>query len=566
MTWRYRLVFFCILTAFFLVILRLFYWQVVKAEELSMIGESQYGITLEDVAARGLIKTSDSFPIAANILSFRVVANPKVVNPTTETNEFLAKTLEMDVASISALLRKDRYWISLKDSVDFEVKQKIESKKIDGISFEDSYTRYYPEASMASKLIGFVGKNDKGANQGYFGIEGYYDRQLKGKNGKALYIRDALGRPIVPKTKEDTGRVDGRNVVLNINRAIQFLAEKKLAYAVEKYQASGGMVGILETKTGNIVALASYPNFNSNMFYEFDSNLYINPFISSTYEPGSTFKALVMASAIDAGVVKPDTKCPICDSPLKVYDYTIKTWNNKYYKDTTMIDVIAHSDNTGMVFAAQKLGLDSLYEYLSNFGIGKQTGIDLQGEASVSLRPKDEWYPIDLATASFGQGISITPIQLLTAFNAIANNGVVLEPHVVSKIETPDGNVISVEPKIIGKPIKQTTATVMKEILVNAVEKGDAKWAKPKGYRIAGKTGTAQIPVAGHYDPTKTIASFIGFAPADDPKFTMIVIFDKPTTSIYGSETAAPLFFDIAKDLFLYYKIQPDSSLSSKSE
>lgn len=549
-----------------LIVARLFYWQIVKAEELSVVGESQYGTVVKDAAIRGVIKTSDSFPIASNILSFRVVANPKVVKDSYEINQFLANELKMEEASVSALLKKDLFWVSLKEGVDFETKEKIEKRNIEGISFEDAYVRYYPEASMASKLIGFVGKNDEGIDTGYFGLEGYYDRQLKGKDGTVLFVRDALGRPIVPKTKEDSGKVDGRSIVLHIDRAIQFLVEKKLADAVEKYQAKSGMIGIMETKTGNIVALASYPNFDPNLFYDFDPDLYVNPFISSTYEPGSTFKSLVMASAIDMGVVKPDTKCTICGGPVQVFDYSIKTWNNQYYKNTTMIDVIAHSDNTGMVFAAQKMGLDRFYEYISRFGIGKQTGIDLQGEPAVGLRPKDEWYPIDLATASFGQGISVTPIQLLTAFNAIANNGTIMEPHVVSAIETPDGDTIAIKPKPLGKPISQTTAQVMKEILVNAVNKGDAKWARPEGYRIAGKTGTAQIPVAGHYDPTKTIASFIGFAPADNPKFTMLSIIVQPTTSIYGSETAAPLFFSIAKDLFVYYKVAPNAKLTGKLE
>jgi cell division protein FtsI/penicillin-binding protein 2 len=264
-----------------------------------------------------------------------------------------------------------------------------------------------------------------------------------------------------------------------------------------------------------------------------------------------------MSAALDASLVTPKTECNICDGPVVIGEYKLHTWNNKYFKDINMIDVIRRSDNTGMVYVSQKLGTDRMISYLAKFGIGDLTDIDLQGEVMPTLKSKDEWYPVDLATAGFGQGISLTPIELLDAFSAIANKGKRMRPHVVSSIETPDGKIIKIEPKELSKPISERTAIVMTEILVNAVNKGEAQWTRLKGYRIAGKTGTASIPVEGHYDPNKTITSFIGFAPADDPKFVMLVILDNPTTSPYGSETAAPIFFDIAKDLLSYYGIPP---------
>jgi cell division protein FtsI/penicillin-binding protein 2 len=265
-----------------------------------------------------------------------------------------------------------------------------------------------------------------------------------------------------------------------------------------------------------------------------------------------------MSAAIDAGLVTPETKCTICAGPVETGGYEIRTWNNEYNADATMTDVILHSDNTGMVFTGRLLGLDRMLGYLKKFGIGDMTNIDLQGEETPTLRPRDDWYPIDLATATFGQGITVTPIELLTAFSAIANGGNRMEPHIVKSIETADGEKIEILPKVLSKPISPKTATIMTEMMVTAVDKGESKWAKPKGYRIAGKTGTAQIPVEGHYDANKTIASFIGFAPADDPKFLMVVILDRPSTSIYGSETAAPLFFNVAKNLLVYYNIQPN--------
>jgi cell division protein FtsI/penicillin-binding protein 2 len=264
-----------------------------------------------------------------------------------------------------------------------------------------------------------------------------------------------------------------------------------------------------------------------------------------------------MASGLDSEVVKPETKCPICSGPIEIGGYEIKTWNDKYYKDITMIETVRLSDNTGMVFVGKSLGLDKMISYLSKFGIGEATGVDLQGETAAPLHPRNSWYPIDLATTSFGQGISVTPMQLLSAFSALANDGKRMEPHLVLKIITAEGQEIDIKPKVLSTAISSGTAKAMAEILVNAVNFGEAKWARVKGYRIAGKTGTAQIPIAGHYDPNKTIASFIGFAPADNPKFSMLVIVNQPTTSIYGADTAAPVFFDIARDLFAYYGIPP---------
>jgi cell division protein FtsI/penicillin-binding protein 2 len=406
-------------------------------------------------------------------------------------------------------------------------------------------------------LVGFFGKDDQGLDKGYVGIEGFYDRLLKGIEGYSKELRDALGRPIISQRTSIASGSDGGNLLLGLDRSVQFLAEQKLKDAIENYGAAGGMVGIMDPKTGDILAMASEPSFSPQTYWEYDESLYTNPFITNTYEPGSTLKPLVMASALDAGLITPQTKCNICGGPVTVSGYDLHTWNDKYYKDTNMIEVIQHSDNTGMVFVAQKLGVDRMISYLTKFGIGQLTDIDLQGETAPDLKPRNAWYDVDLATTGFGQGISVTPIELLTAFSSIANGGKLMQPRVVSAFENSTGEILKMPTKVKGTPISEKTAKVMTEILVNAVEKGEAQWIKLKGYRIAGKTGTASIPVKGHYDPNSTIVSFIGFAPVDNPKFVMLVILEKPTTSIYAAETAAPVFFDIARDLLNYYGIPP---------
>jgi cell division protein FtsI/penicillin-binding protein 2 len=261
-----------------------------------------------------------------------------------------------------------------------------------------------------------------------------------------------------------------------------------------------------------------------------------------------------MSAALDLSVVTPQTKCDVCSGSRQIGGFEISTWNQKYYPDSTMAEVIQHSDNVGMTFAADKLGLDRLYSYIGKFGFGQKTGIDLQEETAAAVRPKEDWRKIDLATASFGQGIAVTPIQMIQAVGAIASGGKLISPKIVAKI-VDNGQEEIVNADEQKQVISEKTAALITEMMVNAVDRGEAQAFKPAGYRIAGKTGTAQIPVAGHYDPEKTIASFIGFAPADDPKFVMLVRFTEPTSSPFGSETAAPTFFDIAKELFNYYGV-----------
>ena len=557
MIWRYKLVLLFFVFIFLAIIARLFYWQVVRAEELAGMGEDQYGRVIKLDPRRGQIMTSDGFAIVANKLSYLVFVNPKEVKNIETESELLTSLLDTDYASVSALLSLDRFWVPIKSKVDRKTKEKIESLKIPGVGFQEQYVRYYPEASVAAKLLGFVGKDENGDNKGYSGLEGFYDRQLRGKTGLAVQIHDALGQPILSRMNDNVSQTDGRDLVLHVDRTIQFLLDSEIKDGVERYGAVGGMAIAMNPKTGGILAMSSFPNYDPRNYQEYSDDLYRNPLITDTYEPGSTFKPLIMASALDAGVIKADTKCTICGGPVQIGEYAIRTWDNKYNANETMVEVIQHSDNTGMVFVGRKLGHDRMLSYFEKFGIGEITGVDLQGEVEAAIKPKDEWYQIDQATATFGQGIIVTPIELITAFSAIANEGRRMEPHVVAAVQTPEGESIAIPPRELSKPISEKSAKIMTEMMVNAVDKGEAKWAKPKGYRIAGKTVTAQIAVGGKYDADKTIASFVGFAPADDPKFLILVIFDRPKTSIYGSETAAPTFFRVARNILNYYGIPP---------
>ncbi|KKP29235.1 MAG: Peptidoglycan glycosyltransferase [Candidatus Nomurabacteria bacterium GW2011_GWF1_31_48] len=395
---------------------------------------------------------------------------------------------------------------------------------------------------MSAHILGFVGQDIAGEEQGYFGLEGYFDRKLRGRSGKIRTEKDAKGNPILVGDYQFLHSVEGKPIQTTIDKKTQYIAESSLIEGLAKYQASAGNVIIMESKTGKIRAMASFPNYDPSDFSKFDSSYFKNPNVAALFEPGSIFKILVMAAGFNEKVVTPDTVCDICHKPLVIGKFAIKTWDEVYHPNSTMTEVIVNSDNTGMAFVAFKLGKDKFADYMSRLGFGKKTGIELQEEVSGQIRTASQFGDIDLATESFGQGIAITPIQMIAAANTLANKGDYLKPTVVEDDtkEPTRTNIFSPE-----------AVSQMTRVMIQAVEKGEAKWAKPKGLVVAGKTGTAQIPIEGHYDPDKTIASFVGFFPADNPKYTMLVTLSEPQTSPWGSETAAPLWFSIAKSLLL---------------
>jgi len=547
------------LLCFLAVFVKLFYWQVIDRKRLKTLAAQQYYTSGEFPASRGKMFTSDNFPLVLNTPAYLLFANPQQL----EISPFvLAEKLQdfinLENLDFEGLANKELLWLPLAKKLNEENKKSIEELKIKGLGFEEEEARFYPEASMSAHLLGFVGEDDLGRPKGYFGLEGYYDNEIRGKPGGRFYEKDALGQPIPLSEGVEEKAIAGRNLFLNLDRAVQFVAEKKLQEALEKYGSPSGSVLVMDPQNGAVLAMASLPAYNPAFYYLYESDFYRNPVISSAFEPGSIFKPLVMAAAIETKAVALGERCPKCSGPRQIYDCSIETWNEQYYPDSTMTEILVHSDNVGMVYVAEKLGADRFYEYLRKFGFGEKTDIDLQGEIIPILREKGGWREIDLATASFGQGIAVTPIQLLTAICAIANGGELYQPQVVRKIFE-DQHSITVEPQRKKRPLSSKTAEVVTQMMVKAVEKGEAKWVKPAGYKIAGKTGTAQIPIAGHYDPEKTIASFVGFAPAEDPRFAMLVTLREPQTSSWGSETAAPLWFEIAQEIFRLWQIAPEN-------
>ncbi len=555
---RIWIVFSLIVIFYGLLVTRLFYWQVIRSPSLRLEAASQYYLTFTLPAQRGSILASDTKPLVLNQSAFLTYAEPRKIGNIPSFSQSVSSILGLDVQGVqSSLTEPGRVWVPLAHKVEAARANVLKDLKLAGLGFEKEPKRMYPESSMAAHLVGFVGSDENGNDQGYFGVEGFYDRELGGKDGMLQLEKDVRGQPILVGETRRIEPEDGRSLVLWLDRTVQRSVELRLAEGIAKYGAKEGSVVVMDPITGGILAMASNPSYDPSAFGKFPKEVYKNPIVAGTYEPGSTFKVLVMAMGVDRNVVTP-TMMAEETGPVRVGEYFIRTWDDKYRGMISMTDVLVHSSNVGMVSVAKKLGREGMLRVIHGFGFGQSTGIDLQEEASSSVREDDAWGEIDLATVSFGQGIAVTPIQMVRAVAAIANGGELVQPRVVKEIRDGSGRVVPIKPKKSRSVISSASAHIMTEMMIAAVDRGEAKWAKPKGYRIAGKTGTAQIPVAGHYDDKKTIASFVGFAPADDPKFVMLVTLREPTSSPWGSETAAPLFFTIAKDLFSYYGIAPE--------
>lgn len=547
---RLRVVTFLIPLVFLILIGRLFYWMVLRGPELQTKANRQHQTTTILKAKRGDILDSEGNVLAGTKNLYHLfVYKPQLTISSNDLLEKLLLHLDIDKeASTEADLRThlqgrlslDSNWISLKHYLTQDEKEKIEAEKITGLGFEDEFVRYYPDASVAGQILGFVGQDAAGQEQGYFGLEGFFDRSLKGREGKVRTEKDAQGNPILIGNYQLFHSVEGKPLQTTIDKRMQYLSEGMLKEGLAKYQAKSGNIVIIESKTGKVKTMAAFPNYDPGKFSEFDNAVYKNPVVADLFEPGSVFKPLVMAAGLNEGLVTPETQCDICSGPINIGQYTIKTWDEKYHSLTSMTDVIVHSDNTGMVFVARKLGPEKFADYMKKYGFGKKTKIQLQEEVSGTIRESKDYGEIDLATNSFGQGIAVTPLQLVSAVNTIANHGVYIAPTLIEGFEPETREILEAD-----------ATSQITEIMIQAVESGEAKWARPQGLSVAGKTGTAQIPIEGHYDAQKTIASFIGFFPAGDPKYTMLVTLREPQTSPWGSETAAPLWFALAKQLLL---------------
>lgn len=422
----------------------------------------------------------------------------------------------------------------------------LATNRLSSASF-DIYARVYPEKDLASEVVGFWGFQNKN-RIGQYGVEEYYEPWLSGQVGgiKSFLNKVGLASSAAP----------GSSLILTIDKNIQFFAESKLADLVKKWGASGGSVIIQNPKTGAILAMADYPDFDPNNYSKHPFESFINSNIQSSFEPGSSFKAVTMAGALDSGAVKPETSY-FDSGEVKVGASTVRNYDLKSNGYQTMTQVLEKSINTGAVFAMRQTGRDKFLEYAERFQFGKKTDVDLAGEISGDIKNLYTKREINFVTASFGQGVAVTPLQLINAYSAIASGGRLMRPFVVEKIIKPSGESIQIRPEVITEPISPETSKTLTAMLVSVIENGAIKKAKVAGYKIAGKTGTAQeAKKEGGYSDF-FIHNLVGFGPVPDPRFTILLKLDRPQGIETAAVSLADTFGDIARFLISYYGIAP---------
>jgi len=442
--------------------------------------------------------------------------------------------------------------------IDYEVGLQVISAGIPGVILLSNTERVNPEGDTGASVLGFIGLD----KSGLAGIEAQYEDVLRGKPGKAIYERDTTGEPIPFGHYIAMDPVRGQDLVLTIDRYLQGLVEERLAEAMEQHQARGGAIIVMNPKTGEILALATSPGLKYSTLDLSDASqmeLLRNRAVTDLYEPGSVMKVITAAAAIDRGVVRPDTTY-VDTGVVNVEGTILNNWRYESYGLQTMTGVLQHSINTGAVFMVDLLGAEVFHEYLEAFGFGKPTGIDLNGESGgIVRRPNDpDWSPVDLATQAFGQSISVTPMQMITAVAAVINGGELVRPHFVKAYVDSDGTRREVEPGVERRVISEEASATLRQMLTDVIGPASRLHpGKPDYYTAGGKSGTANVAVWNGYDDTQ-IASFVGFAPADDPEILVLVKLDENQDFETGTQAAAPVFAQLADEILQYLSIPPD--------
>ncbi len=516
--------------------------------------------------SRGEVFISDDhgrqeIPVIVNEPFVTVYAVPEEVVNVDSIAEPLSKLLTMDSADIKEKLgRKGTQYVALKRRVDILVAEQVTNAQWKGIYTQSYPGRVYPEKELVSQVTGFVKADDKELH-GQYGIEQSFDKELSGEQGWERLLRDGMGVLIPAPRSTNTRARDGLDVVLTIDRSIQFVACQKLAETVAKFKAIGGSVVILNPKTGEIRALCNAPTFDPNNYSEVkDNKVFNNKAIDESYEPGSVMKVLTMSAGIEEGLITPQTTY-VDQGFVTIGPNTIRNAAEKTYGLQTMVGVLKDSINTGAVFVAQKLGSVKLREYFHKFMLGEATGVELPNEAHASIKSLDQPGFIYAATASFGQGITTTPIQLARAFSVVANGGKLVTPTLIKSYRTPDGITIPSIPKEPKQILSTKTSTLVSSMMVEVVEEGHSKGAAVPGYYIAGKTGTAQIASEGRRGYTnKFNHTFVGFGPVEDPTFLIVTTIKSPE-ALYAESTAVPMAGAIIRYLLSYDQVPPTRSV-----
>jgi len=565
-------IFFITLVMFVLfaaIIFRLYFLQVEAHETYKLLSEDQHFLYKKLIPQRGEIFAQDKegiYPLSVNKDTKMAYAVPKeIADPSAADKIGQALGLDPNPLREKFSQPEDAYEV-IKHRLSDEEIDRVNELKLEGIHLADESYRYYPGGELASQILGFVGWKGN-ENSGRYGVEAYFEDQLKGKEGEVFQNSDTSGRWISIGKKQLEPARDGQGVVLTIDHIVQYETEKILEKAVERFGAKSGSIIVMEPTTGRILAMANWPRFNPNEYSQVeDMDVYRNQAVSDTFEPGSVFKPITMASAIDSGKVSPDTTYTDVGY-VKEAGYTIKNSDEKSNGKQTMTQVLEKSLNTGIIFAEKQLGNKNFADYVRRFGFGDPTGLTFPGEAGGNTENlKYLNRNIEFFTAAFGQGITVTPLQMLTAYNVFANGGVLMKPQLVEKYISADGQEETVEPQELKRVISQSAAYKTAMMLRSVVEKGHGKRAAIPGYQVAGKTGTAQVASTEKkgYEEGKTIGSFAGFAPIDNPRFSIMVKINDPTAVEWAESSAAPTFGELMKFLLDYYNVEPTEEYTQK--
>jgi cell division protein FtsI (penicillin-binding protein 3) len=555
---RLRVVKIFFITLFLVIAGRAFQLQVLQGERLMRLGERQHLKEWIVLPKRGALFDRAGEPLALSMESQSVYARPHRVQDPEKLSRELAQILNLRISDVKQKLSSDKPFVWIKRQVSSPEAEKIQALNPAGVGMFYEPNRHYPQGQLAGQLIGFVGRDSEGLE----GLELKYNDYIRGEAGSSVTERDALGRRVLVQGVERLRIPPGSDVHLTLNTSMQHIAEKELEAAVLKYRAKAGVAIVMEPFTGEVLALANYPAFDPNRYSKQSAEQRRNRAVTDSFEPGSTFKTILAAAALEEGVVG---KEDLFYCEMGKYSYAGKIIHDTHpHGWLPFSKILQVSSNIGFTKVAQKLKKDRYFKYIEKFGFGQISGIDVPGEVAGLLRRSESWSAIDLATHAFGQGISTTPMQMVMAYAAIANGGFLMRPYVTRRVVSPQGEVVlENQPHMVRRVISEKTSRSLASMLRDVTnEGGTGMMANVDGFEVAGKTGTAQKadPVHGGYAAKKRVASFIGFVPANDPRLVALVLIDEPEVNVYGGIVAAPVFRNIAQASLRHLAVAPQQA------
>ena len=537
---------------------RAFQLQVLQGERLKRLGERQHLKEWIVLPKRGAVLDRANEPLALSLETQSVYARPRRIHQPETVARNLAKILNLSFAEVKQKLLSDKPFVWIKRQISPVEADQIQTLNMDGLGMFYEPRRYYPQGQLAGQVIGFVSRDSEGLE----GLELQYNDYIRGETGSSMIERDALGRRVLAQGVEGLRIPPGGDVHLTIDTSIQHLAEKELEATVVKNRAKAGVAIVVEPFTGEVLALANYPSFDPNKFSKESAQQRRNRAIADSFEPGSIFKTILAAGALEEGVVG---KEDLFYCEMGKYAFGGKIIHDTHpYGWLPFYKILQVSSNIGFTKVAEKLKKDRYFRYIEKFGFGQNTGIDMPGEIPGLLRRPESWSTVDLATHAFGQGISVTPMQMVMAYAAVANGGFLMRPYVVSRVVSPNGDVLlQNQPHVVRRVVSEKTSHLLASMLKEVTsEGGTGTMANIEGFDVAGKTGTAQKADLAHggYAAKKRVASFVGFVPADDPRLVALVLVDEPEVNVYGGIVAAPAFRDIARGALRQLAVAPQKS------